>query len=120
MYKHRSRGFILIAMMVVILVSLSLLGVWYQQIILQTHLTQQVVQQKIMFVECKSLTVILLKRINQSSISKQEAQKDFYTVNDENGIRWTVSRSAIVTNIVQFTFYNHDSKTKIIITRTIK
>ncbi len=105
--KQRSgqRGFVLVFSIVLALVVLTSLGLWYQQIIIQGFLGERLIQQRSMYVECRSLLPILIEeldKIEPGDLDKSHVK--FMNVSVEGQLRWTIDRSELVNNKIRFTF----------------
>ncbi len=99
------RGFILPFTIILALVVLTSLGLWYQQVALQSFLASRLLQQRGLYVECRSLIPALkekLDTLDTAELSSEDA--GFLVVEVDQQPRWLVNRSIWVNDRVQFTF----------------
>ena len=103
--SNRSKGYVLPIVIILSAITLSSLGVWYRQVVLQSHLSRQLLEKRILYNECKSLLPMmraLLEMETESNLQKPDDQ--FFTVKVADQNRWQVSRSAWSGSKLFFTF----------------
>lgn len=103
--KIPHKGFVLPLVVVISLIIMTGLGVWYRQVILQSFLSERVIQQRTAFIECRSLFPLLRAKMDQlTSEELQQHDESFLVVKDGTMIRWTIYRSAVFNGKVVFDF----------------
>ncbi len=63
--RSSQRGFVLVFSIVLALIVLTSLGLWYQQIIIQGFLGERLIQQRSLYVECRSLLPVLIEELDK-------------------------------------------------------
>ena len=99
------KGFILPLVIIISLIIMTALGVWYRQVILQSFLSDRLIQQRAIFIECRSLLPILKEmafHLTEEELKKED--EDFLLVEDQDELRWSISRSAITNHKLVFVF----------------
>lgn len=102
----QEKGFILPFSIILAFVVLSSLGLWYRQVILQGFLAEQLLHQRRLYSECRSLIPALNEKLNGLSHSALEIkEEDFMIVEVDHHLRWRIDRSAWIGNKVRFVFH---------------
>ena len=99
------RGFIFLLVVVMSLIIMSALGVWYRQVILQSFLSDRIIQQRAAFIECRSLLPVL--RVMTAQLTDEDLKREdkaFLLIKDEEQLRWTIVRSALAGEKLVFEF----------------
>ena len=82
------------------------LGLWYQQIVLQSFLAERLIEQRALAIECRSLIPILIKKLDQLDVGElEEAKENFLEISENNSVRWRIDRSEHTANKIRFTFW---------------
>ena len=104
--KNGQRGFVLVFSIILALVVLTSLGLWYQQIIIQGFLGERLIQQRSMYVECKSLLPVLIDELGKTEPGDFDLiHENFMNISVEGKLRWRIDRSELINNKIRFTFY---------------
>lgn len=99
------KGFILPFTLILALLVLTTIGLWYRQVLLQSFLAKRLIEQRSLYLECRSLLPIMVRKLNEIETEElQRAQTDFFQVTSQKQLRWQVDRSAWVENKIRFTF----------------
>jgi len=85
---------------------LTSLGLWYQQVVLQSFLAERLIEQRGLTIECRSLIPVLVDKLDQLEVvDLAQEQKNFLEIKESDRIRWRISRSKRVENKIRFTFW---------------
>ncbi len=100
-----SKGFILPLSMILALVVLTSIGLWYRQIVVQSYLSERLIHQRSLYIECRSLLPVLIQKLDEKEEKDLlQAEEDFLNVEEQGNIRWKVDRSAAFGSKIRFTF----------------
>lgn len=98
-------GFVLPMVIILSLVIMTGLSVWYRQVVVQSFLSEQLVNQHAAYQECWSLVPVLIEALDTlDPPDLLEGQSNFYSVTNNSDIIWMIDRSAITNDLVVFTF----------------
>lgn len=89
---------------------LTLLAVWYRQVILQTYLSEHLLQNSDVLMECRSLLPVLqdkVKRMSKKVLLQSES--DFLVLKEKGKIRWKIDRKAWQYDGICFIFHLQES-----------
>lgn len=87
------------------LVVLTSLGLWYQQIIIQGFLGERLIQQRSMYVECRSLLPVLIEELGKTEPGGLNlSHESFMNISVKGKLRWRIDRSELINNKIRFTF----------------
>lgn len=101
----QKRGFILPFTIILALVVLTSLGLWYRQVALQGFLANRLLQQRSLYIECRSLIPALKEKLDTLDPAELNSEAaDFLIVEVDQQPRWLVDRSVWADGRVQFTF----------------
>jgi len=114
MTKKLSSGYILPGTMILSIIIITAVGFLYQQSIVQHALAKNLTQQIAIYSECNSLIPILRSQLDQVSTENiSHPEQSFFSVSNQDGVRWKIDRSAWQDQKVQFTFHLTDEQTAI-------
>ncbi len=87
------------------MVVITLVGFLYQQALVQQALTKNLIKHTAIYSECNSLIPILRSQLHQENLEElKKPELSFFSVYNNEELRWTVDRSAWENQKIQFTF----------------
>lgn len=102
--KH---GFVLLSTMLFVTLILCALGIWYRKVVLQSHLAQQYLNQRVIHLEINHLLPLLYEKVKTIPSEKwTQEERSFLELEEKGKIRWIIDRSAIQSGKVVFTFHH--------------
>ena len=100
-----SRGYVLPIAVILGVIIMTTLGLWYQQVVLQSFLAERLIEQRGFTIECQSLIPILKERLDQLEDRElDQEKKDFMIVREDGRARWRIDRTKRIMNKIRFTF----------------
>lgn len=108
--RIREKGMVLPLVIVLSLVILTSLGFWYRKTIVQSFLSERLIEQRIKYNECKSLIPVLRQKLDDTPSDDLMHDDEVFLIVSVSGVeRWRVARSRIISGKVIFTFSNEAS-----------
>ncbi|MCP4755170.1 MAG: hypothetical protein GY866_30200 [Proteobacteria bacterium] len=107
--KNGKPGYILPFSVILAAILLAMLGLWYRQVVLQSYLAERLLQQRALYIECRSLVPILIDELDKLDVDELiQKQEDFFKVKGTDRLRWKIDRSKWIDDKIRFTFKLRD------------
>jgi len=100
------KGYVLPLTVFLSVMLLTAFGYWYQQVVLQSHLADRLVEQRRLYLECHSMLPWLIEQLEGLKVEQlnQEA-KGFVRLVTAQQLRWEIDRSGwLLQRQIRFTF----------------
>jgi hypothetical protein len=107
------QGMILPVVVILSFIIMAALGTWYRQIVMQSFLSERLIHQRAVLIECRSLLPLLRSKVVELTVDElKQMDTEFLRVDDTISPRWRISRSALMDKKMVFTFepQNHYPK----------
>lgn len=103
--RIREKGMVLPLVIILSLIILTSLGFWYRKTIVQSFLSERLIEQRVRYNECKSLMPALKSKLNNTSSDALLNDDNDFLIIEVSGVeRWRVARSRIFAGKIVFTF----------------
>lgn len=105
-FSFRQQGVILPVVVIVSLILMTSISLWYRKVILQSFLSERLIEQRMVYKECSSLLPYLRQRLNEVSKDKLgQSDSEFLRIEVDGEGQWLVGRSEWINqNKIVFTF----------------